>query len=266
MRKIMLLLSILLLPLSGCTSRPTGPDYKEVKGKGDPVLIRWDFSKPVVDNYHFEQTLSQRASSAFGSQGSDKTIIKGTCTVTCEGKSVAVVKVANLKASGETQTKDKNLPPQLRQKYPDVELKGLQEDGSFSEKDPIADIVMRTAFLLPQRPIAPGGTEVIDLAIPFNVNGKPGKLIGKQATTFVDYYEIYGVNCIHLDTKYEYYEFASDDGSTSSGDSVKIKGNSVVYFDDQAKRIHRSDGDCDITLDIGLASVNQGLTTTLHKM
>ena len=261
---IVLISFFALTLLAGCgKTEAVAPDYKAAKGEGEPIEIRWDFGKPLVYNYSFDQETIQNAASFMGGQ-LKKSHAKGDCTITCEGDSKAEFQVMNLRAENSIQGQpDKK---KTKESLPDVTLKGLREDGSFSGKDATQDFLMKTIFKLPEEPIAIGGTEVIDLETSFHVNNNSGKLRGKKATTFVGYYEIYGVNCIHLEMKSEYYEFESEDGKKSGSDQIKLKGSSSLYFDPEAKRIHRTVAECDIKFDMGLASINQDVKVTLHRM
>lgn len=266
MRKIVQISTLLLFTitlLTGCgKTKAVAPEYKAAKGEGEPISVRWDFGQEVIHSYSFDQETTQNAASFAGGQVS-KTQTKGQCTITCEGKSKADLKITNLKAEssvrGDPGSKSK-------QKLPDVAIDGLKEDGTFSGIEAESDFLMTTVFKLPEEPIAVGGTEVVDLEIPFHVNGSPGKLKGKKATTFVGYYEIYGVNCVHLEMKYEYYAFEGEDGEESGSDRVSLKGSSDVYFDPEARRIHRSVAECDVKFDLGVASIDQEVKVTLHRI
>lgn len=249
--------------LVGCSSKPTGPNYKAVEGKGEPLAIKWNFEKPVTHQYRLEQHITQNASSIAGGQR-QKIISKGDCMVSSDGDSTATFTVGNLKLDKKLSGDLKN--SHSKESLGEIELKGLQEDGSFKDKTAHDDVVYRTILKLPDHPIAIGATEVIDVEIPFLQNGKNGRLRGKQATTLVGYYEIYETNCLKVDTKYEYYEFVDAEDKVISSKLFKIKGESTIYFDEKLQRVHRSVSECDIKFDLGLASLDQTLKVTIHKL
>ncbi len=265
MRKLVgvIWVNLLLFLLVGCDSKPKGPSYQAVEGSGDPVSVRWDFSQAVKHDYRFDQLTDFHLGSIAGATR-EKNKIKGDCLVSSEGDSLADLKIANLKIdkSESTEVGMKHGAAQTEE----VILAGMHEDGAFSTQKELEHLALATVFKLPDAPIAEGATEVTDLELPMNWNNGPGKLRGKQATSFVGYYEIYGVNCIHLESKYEYYEFVSDSGDVSSSKLMNVKGTSSIYFDQESNRIHRSVSECNIKFDMGLASADQTVKITLHKI
>lgn len=261
----LLLLFQMLILVVGCGSKkPVGPQYEAVEGTGEPVSVRWDFGQEAGYEYRFEQVVNSKAASFAGGGQIEKVVIKGDCLIKSEGDKEAVFQVGNLVLDKQQSSKDVE---GLAQQYlANVSIEGLLEDGTFKNEDAAHDPVFRSFLKLPDAPIAQGATEVVDVSMPFELDKGAGKLLGKQATTFVGYYEIYGVNCVHLEMEYEFYEFEDAEGKKSDQDLILIKGNSTVYYDEKDKRVHRSVSECEVKLDMGLASIDRVVKITLHRI
>ena len=233
-------------------------EYTETKAPAEAPVFRWDFSGKVVHTYAFAQESRLRFDTGPLPEGPARMVdaepavsrgpdepgegmsatTKGVLLVKSQGDGTANLVLTDMKVSMKAHLVADEEPETMEQSMPPVVVQGMKEDGSASFGNSSQDMLLRTLFPLPDKPLDVGETVDVPASIPFNAMGSPLPVKGRIRITLTRYVKIEQRTCAQLDVDIDISDIKVPPELKGEYECA-ITGTSVFYFD-VAERVFAS--------------------------
>lgn len=214
-----------------------GETYKSVSPPARPPLLRWDFSSRAVYPYDYNQKV-RISSQMHGIQKHRDN--GGTSIQSIEGSGlISLRSMGNHTAHfvlDEFVTKLKIKLPNsdelktVKRKSPQIAFQDVRENGSMKIGNSQQELLLKTLFPIPPKPLRVGESVTIPAEMPFNVMGFPLIVTGSSEITLADYVEIKGKMCAKLVTQINITN-PKISPKIKGEYNCQVKGKSVFFFD-----------------------------------
>lgn len=155
--------------------------YDEIKLPAKSQLFRFNFSNKKNHLYTFEQ----KAQVKYKPNIETSLKAKGTLLIKSRGDKTAEVVMKSDVLDIKTNNKSTNNTEQTES--PPLVVQGLKEDGTGIFEHSEQDILFRSLFLLPKKPLGVGDFEVIPSQFPFRTSGSVLEVKGHYRIKLVRY-------------------------------------------------------------------------------
>ncbi len=213
----------------------TGQSYAEAAPPLTEPVFRWDFSKPgTVYQYTYDQDVRSRRTpetpiNRKSGNMTQEMITRGILVVNVHNNRTAELILKDMNALVSMDTGEEKSKP-VAQPLPDFAVQGLKEDGSGIRGQKGQDMLIRTLFPLPPKPLKVG--EFIDIPeqIPFMTTEKELKIKGHSRITLSRYVKIGDRTCARIDVDTDISEITVPPDLKGKY-TASVKGNATFYFD-----------------------------------
>lgn len=221
MKSITVTIVVVLLLLCGCgdsneadhdknealdtnsKSEILGNHYSIAKAPHEAPLLRWDFSDQNHHEYQVETTLIQVLESndptfpEYLDGSTTQQTATGNLLIESQGDSTARLVLTNMVTETYTSFGQEDQQGPTTEAQVPSEMQGLQEDGTMQMYD-VQDMPITLLLPLPTGPFHVGESVSLSAMIPITIVGRTLFVNGTITVTLVEYVDIDGQICAHL--------------------------------------------------------------------
>jgi hypothetical protein len=214
--------------------------YPSLPSPNEAALFRWDFSGKQVYQYEFSQLVlvTSEIGNMHGNEASKASHQSiqgdGKLSLKSEGNKSARLVLENLTMSMEVEIPESDEPQIIQSQAPPIVIQGVQEDGSMKLGNSGQEILLKTLFPIPPKPLKVGQSVSVPAEMPFNVMGSLLHVKGKTDIKLSDYVQVNGKTCAKLETEID-ISTLNVPVELKGEYQCQIKGRSIFFFNVEDK-------------------------------